>query len=66
MSRAGLTIMDSDQAEKSGSRHALPEGSFAPLDPHLTRTVANHESGTIRLLIASAPRGSGYEPMPWA
>jgi len=120
MSRAGFTIMDSDQAEKSGSwllvrrslqleafglnlvdiapgdripehdetgrdqeevflalsgdatividgsEYALPEGSFARLDPHLKRTVANNGSGTVRLLIASAPRGSGYEPMGWA
>ena len=46
--------------------HDLPPGSFARLDPELTRTVLNNGSGPVRLLIASAPRGSGYEPMGWA
>ncbi|MEA2387194.1 MAG: hypothetical protein QOJ22_1368 [Thermoleophilaceae bacterium] len=49
-----------------GAEHNLPEGSFARLDPHVTRTVANNGSRPIRVLIASAPRGSGYEPMGWA
>jgi uncharacterized cupin superfamily protein len=49
-----------------GEEHALPEGSFARLDPERTRTVANRGSDTIRVLIASAPRSSGYEPMGWA
>jgi uncharacterized cupin superfamily protein len=49
-----------------GEEHALPEGSFARLDVECTRTVANNGDGTIRVLICSAPRGSGYEPMGWA
>jgi uncharacterized cupin superfamily protein len=49
-----------------GEEHDLPEGSFARLDPALTRTVANNGSQPVRLLIASAPRASGYEPMGWA
>jgi quercetin dioxygenase-like cupin family protein len=49
-----------------GEEHALPAGCFARLDPQLTRTVANNGSEPIRILIASAPRGSGYEPMGWA
>jgi uncharacterized cupin superfamily protein len=49
-----------------GEEHALPEGSFARLDPELTRTVTNKGDETIRVLIASAPRSSGYEPMEWA
>jgi uncharacterized cupin superfamily protein len=49
-----------------GEEHALPEGSFARLDPELTRTVTNRGDQTIRVLIASAPRASGYEPMDWA
>jgi uncharacterized cupin superfamily protein len=49
-----------------GEDHPLPEGAFARLDPHLTRTVANNGSEPIRILIASAPCGSGYEPMGWA
>ena len=49
-----------------GEEHALPEGSFARLDAELTRTVTNRGDQTIRVLIASAPRKSGYEPMDWA
>jgi uncharacterized cupin superfamily protein len=49
-----------------GEDHDLAEGSFARLDPEATRTVKNKSDGAIRVLIASAPRGSGYEPMGWA
>jgi uncharacterized cupin superfamily protein len=49
-----------------GEDHDLPEGSFARLEPACTRTVANNGEGPIRVLIASAPATSGYEPMGWA
>jgi len=49
-----------------GEEHPLREGSFARLDTHVKRTVANNGSETVRVLICSAPRGSGYEPMGWA
>jgi uncharacterized cupin superfamily protein len=49
-----------------GAEHPLAEGSFARLDPAATRTVTNTGDATIRVLIASAPRSSGYEPMDWA
>jgi (S)-ureidoglycine aminohydrolase len=49
-----------------GEEHALPEGTFARLDVDATRTVANNGSDPIRVLICSAPRTSGYEPMEWA
>ena len=41
-------------------------GAFARLDPELRRTVVNHGARPVLLLIASAPRTSGYEPMDWA
>jgi uncharacterized cupin superfamily protein len=49
-----------------GADHELEEGAFARLDPERTRTVANRGSEPVRVLIASAPRSSGYEPMGWA
>jgi uncharacterized cupin superfamily protein len=49
-----------------GDAHDLPESTFARLDPELTRTVVNKGTRPLRLLIASAPRTSGYEPMDWA
>ena len=49
-----------------GEDHALAEGAFARLDTHLRRTVRNDGDVPARVLIASAPQTSGYEPMGWA
>jgi uncharacterized cupin superfamily protein len=49
-----------------GEDHTAPAGSFARLDPEHTRTVRNDGEEPASVLIASAPRSSGYEPMEWA
>ena len=49
-----------------GADHPLPQGTLARLDPELRRTVRNDGAVAARVLIASAPRSSGYEPMDWA
>ncbi len=49
-----------------GNDHPLPTGTFARLDPEPKRTVRNDGAGPVKVLIASAPRSSGYEPMEWA
>jgi uncharacterized cupin superfamily protein len=49
-----------------GDPHELTAGSLARLDPVATRTVVNTGSSPARVLIVSAPRSSGYEPMDWA
>jgi quercetin dioxygenase-like cupin family protein len=49
-----------------GERHPAPTGTFVRVDPEVTRTVANDGSVPARVLIVSAPRTSGYEPMAWA
>jgi len=49
-----------------GRRQPAPAGTFARLDPELTRTVINEASTPAAVLIASAPRTSGYRPMEWA
>ena len=49
-----------------GAHHPAPAGTLARLDPELRRTVFNSGDETATILIASAPRSSGYEPMPWA
>ena len=41
-------------------------GTFARLDPEHKRTVRNDAAHTAEVLIVSAPRSSGYEPMSWA
>jgi uncharacterized cupin superfamily protein len=49
-----------------GEGHPAPAGTFARLDPAHRRTVRNDGEGPARVLIISAPRSSGYEPMEWA
>jgi quercetin dioxygenase-like cupin family protein len=49
-----------------GVDHALPAGTFARLDPEHVRTVRNDGDEPAGVLIVSAPRSSGYEPMGWA
>lgn len=49
-----------------GEDHQTNAGTFARLDPEHTRTVRNDGNEPARLLIASAPRSSGFEPMEWA
>jgi uncharacterized cupin superfamily protein len=49
-----------------GAEHAAPAGTFVRLDPEPRRNVVNNGDETATILIASAPRSSGYEPMGWA
>jgi len=49
-----------------GEDHPAPEGTLVRLDPERRRTVRNDGDGVALVLLVSAPRGSGYEPMSWA
>jgi uncharacterized cupin superfamily protein len=49
-----------------GEAHQLRAGTFARIDPSHTRTVSNRTEEPVSVLIVSAPRSSGYEPMGWA
>lgn len=49
-----------------GEDHPAPAGTFARLDPEPSRTVVNRSDAETTLLIVSAPRTSGYAPLPWA
>ncbi len=49
-----------------GEDHPAPAGTFARLDPDLVRTVVNRSEADATVLIVSAPRTSGYRPLPWA
>jgi len=49
-----------------GEEHSLREGSFVRVDPERTRTVRNTGDESASVLIVSAPRSSGYEPLGWA
>lgn len=49
-----------------GERHPTRAGTFARLDPMHVRTISNGGGESASVLIISAPRSSGYEPMGWA
>ena len=61
-----LTLAGSPTLVADGQDHPLPPGTFARLDPEPRRTVRNDGDVPARVLIVSAPRTSGYEPMGWA
>jgi uncharacterized cupin superfamily protein len=49
-----------------GERHPVGARSYVRVDPEPTRTFLNEGDTLARLLIVSAPRSSGYEPLSWA
>ena len=49
-----------------GKGHPAPEGTFARIAPAHRRTVHNGGSQPASVLIVSAPRTSGFQPMEWA
>jgi len=49
-----------------GEDHPAPAGTFARIDPDRRRTVRNDGGAAALVLIVSAPRTSGYEPLDWA
>ena len=61
-----LVIEGSPSLVVDGREIETPAGTFARLDPHLSRTVVNHGDEPAAVLIVSAPRTSGYEPLEWA
>jgi uncharacterized cupin superfamily protein len=58
-SGAGVLVID-------GVDHRAPAGTFVRLGPAHRRTVRNDGREAVTVLIVSAPRSSGYEPMEWA
>jgi uncharacterized cupin superfamily protein len=61
-----LTLAGSPTIVIDGAPHPLPAGTFCRLDPEPMRAVQNDAEVTAQVLIISAPRLSGYEPMDWA
>jgi uncharacterized cupin superfamily protein len=61
-----LTLSGSATLVVDGTEHPVPEGTFARLDPAPSRYVRNDGDTVARILIVSAPRSSGYEPLDWA
>ena len=50
----------------NGEEVAAPAGTFVRVDVDAKRTVRNGGSEPASVMIVSAPRSSGYEPMSWA
>lgn len=49
-----------------GEDHPAPAGTFASIEPPVSRTILNRsEAPVTALLIGVQPEG-GYEPLPWA
>jgi uncharacterized cupin superfamily protein len=48
-----------------GIENAAPAGTFARVSPAVRRTIRNDSDAAAKVLIVSAPRSSGYEPMGW-
>jgi quercetin dioxygenase-like cupin family protein len=61
-----VVLSGSAAAVVDGIEHPAPAGTYVRLDPEPLRSIANVGEGPVRLLIVSAPVGSGYEPMEWA
>ncbi len=49
-----------------GEPHSVEAGTFARIDPNHSRAVSNAGAESASVLIVSAPRTSGFEPMEWA
>ena len=61
-----LTLEGEVTLVADGEEAPLLQGTFARLDPDVTRYIRNDGEQSARVLIVSAPRTSGYEPMSWA
>jgi mannose-6-phosphate isomerase-like protein (cupin superfamily) len=49
-----------------GLDYPAPAGTFVRVEPQVRRTIRNDGSEPVDLMIVSAPRTSGFEPMGWA
>ena len=61
-----VVISGSPTIVVDGREHVAPPGTLVRLDPEPTRTVVNHGEEAATVLIVSAPRTSGYQPLSWA
>ena len=61
-----ITLSGSPTVVVDGVEHPAPAGTYARLDPEPQRYVVNNGEAPASILIVSAPRTSGYEPLDWA
>jgi quercetin dioxygenase-like cupin family protein len=48
-----------------GMEKPAPQGTFVRVAPEVRRTTRHEGDKPVKVLIVSAPRDSGYEPMGW-
>jgi len=46
-----------------GEEHDAPAGSFARIDPEVSRTIVNDSDAPLTALLIGAPADSGYRPI---
>jgi quercetin dioxygenase-like cupin family protein len=61
-----VTLAGSPTLVIDGEALPAPPGTFCRLDPEPERYVRNDSAEPATVLIVSAPRTSGYEPLEWA
>ncbi|HEX5763066.1 MAG TPA: cupin domain-containing protein [Solirubrobacterales bacterium] len=49
-----------------GTEHAAPAGTFASIEPAVSRTILNRSAGPVTALLIGVDPGGGYEPPGWA
>jgi mannose-6-phosphate isomerase-like protein (cupin superfamily) len=61
-----FVVIEGDAAAViDGVENPAPKGTFVRVAPEVRRQIRNPGESPARVLIVSAPRSSGYEPMDW-
>jgi quercetin dioxygenase-like cupin family protein len=49
-----------------GEEHPAPAGTFASIEPPVSRTILNRSDSPVAALLIGVQPAGGYEPMSWA
>ena len=49
----------------AGEDHPAPAGTFASIEPPVSRTILNHSEGRVTALLIGVQPEGGYEAMSW-
>jgi quercetin dioxygenase-like cupin family protein len=49
-----------------GEDHSAPPGTFASIEPPVSRTILNRSDGPVTAMLIGVQPTGGYEPMSWA
>ncbi|HEX7058874.1 MAG TPA: cupin domain-containing protein [Solirubrobacterales bacterium] len=50
----------------AGEDHPAPAGTFATMEPAVSRTILNRSEAPVTALLIGVDPSGGYEPMSWA